>query len=183
MHLHSHYTLAKTSSFTEREIRVLRVICGKHLICSQIIRNCLLPLKCRLLLHTPSKCHTDFFHVKPFKNPTRITVWFSCIWSIFCEDKKLQVEALDIECKLLWCQQQLTFGRTLLFTISFGQKAEADFYWPLLWLLKCNRKAVYLPQRGMDIKEEGPINVVTSHLPKMSFIPTGKNTPTKHKPQ
>lgn len=24
----------------------------------------------------------------------------------------------------------------------------------------------------MDIKEEGPINVVTSHLPKMSFIPT-----------
>lgn len=40
----------------------------------------------------------------------------------------------------------------------------------------CNRKAVYLPQRGMDIKEKGPINVVASHLPKMSFIPTGKNS-------
>lgn len=30
----------------------------------------------------------------------------------------------------------------------------------------------HLPQRGVDIKEEGPINVVASHLPKMGFIPT-----------
>lgn len=134
------------------------------------------------ITYAPQVSHW-FFNVKSFKNPTYNTVWFSYIWSIFCENKKLQIEALDTECKLLWCQQQ-QLGRTSLFTTSFGQKAEVDFYWPTPVASEtCNRKALYLPQRGMDIKEEGPINVVTSHLPKMSFIPTGKNTPTKHKPQ
>lgn len=50
------------------------------------------------------------------------------------------------------------------------------------WLLERKRSIIstqvasksnqHLPQRRMDIKEEGPVNVVTSHLPKVGFIPT-----------
>lgn len=87
--------------------------------------------------------------------------------------KKMQVKALHRECKLPRCQQQL--GKGLVFITSFSQKDGENICQPTPMASNtCNRRAVYLPQRGVDIKEEGPINVVTSHLPKMSFIPTGK---------
>lgn len=67
-----------------------------------------------------------------------------------------------------------------MFITSFNQKDGENICWPTAVAPNtCNRSAVYLPQRGVDIKEEGPINVITSHLPKMSFIPTGKNKSTK----
>lgn len=95
----------------------------------------------------------------------------------FPKEEKMQVEALGTECKLPWRQQQL--GKVLVLIISFSQKEGEDFCWPTPVASKtCNRRAVYLPQRGVDIKEEGPINVVASHLPKMGFIPTGKNKET-----
>lgn len=35
--------------------------------------------------------------------------------------------------------------------------------------------AVYLPQRGVDVEEEGAVDVVAPHLPEVGFIPAGKD--------
>lgn len=104
----------------------------------------------------------------------------SHIQSIFIKNKRCKLRLWIENSKLPRCQQQL--GKVLVFITPFSQKDGEAFCWPTPMASKtCNRRAVYLPQRGVDIKEEGPINVVTSHLPKVSFIPTGKtNKQTKH---
>lgn len=112
---------------------------------------------------------TQFISQLPCAPSIQQQHWFVSSYSAFPQRGRDWSWGSGCRTQTPWSQQQP--GKVLAFTTAIYQKKgdESRGFW------STRRSAIYLPQRRMDIKEEGPVNVVTSHLPKVGFIPTGKN--------